>query len=41
MFAFLPKTNPAMCGISNSDAAEGSMKINADLTKKTISLLGD
>lgn len=31
MFAFLPKTNPKMCGISTSSVedAEGSMRISA------------
>jgi len=43
MFAFLPKTSPKMCGISTTQAedVEGSMKINADLTKQSISLVGD
>ena len=43
MFAFLPKTNPKMCGISSSTAedVEGSMKLSAGETKQSISLVGD
>ena len=43
MFAFLPKTNPKMCGISESDAedVEGLMGISAGETKQKISLLGN
>ena len=43
MFAFLPKINPKMCGISAepSDDVDGSMKISARQTKQTISLVGD
>lgn len=41
MFAFLPKTSPKMCGISRTltEDVEGSMRLDADLTKQTISLL--
>ena len=43
MFAFLPKTNAEMCGISknNSEDNEGSMKLSAKLKRQTISLVKD
>ena len=41
MFAFLPKTSPKMCGISRdlTEDVEGSMRLDAEFTKQTISLL--
>jgi len=44
MFAFLPKTNPKMCGISDSSTedVEGSMSLKAnDAYGEWISLTGD
>ena len=41
MFAFLPMTNPKMCGISSStEVSESGMKLTATKTKQMISLVG-